>query len=1080
MSIFSVFRAVFRLYRRGGVLLAVWLCCGTVGVHAQFFSRDSLLRELSTQRQRSAVRDSNYVRLLFLVARSYRPNTTQMRPFVEEARLLVPLLRSTRMKALFYLNVGNILRLERNFTEARDTLQYALDLFREVRDSSNISSTVGLMAVMYQQRDMYSMALQYYMQELEIASKCGDIKNDFLARVNLSEISAAMQQPQKALTFVREAEPVMRRNANTAFFTEWCKSMATAHRLLGNGDSAVYYAQKGVKSAWKLHDTLLVIHLIAQEIRGLSLLHRHQEAEKRLDSLLALEKQSMQGGTIRPSGYLLAAETLLASAHSLPLHPTPTHLATASPIKQSQSLLVAALNYAQAGLAHKAVSKKEQADLYAVLSEIYGDLGKTDAAFQAQRKLIALRDSLFTTTLQASITDMQERYALLQKVAEMKVVEERERRSLLLNGLLTALAFCGLFVAGLSYHRYRMQQRSEIALHEANTRLKQLYDETVSYKNRIEEQNTSLLQQEQILRNSLQDKQFLAIVARHATQIVIITDGEGKAQFVNDEFEKTSGYAPFEILGKKPGSLLQGAETDPATVQEIRTCIRERKPFNGDILNYTKSGRPYWVHLSLSPVFNEQGDCEYFIGIQYDITEERHRQAKERLQAELTMQSMIDSAREITMLVGADFRMIQFNKAAERAMRGMIPNAEPRVGMDMRVYSPIPLHEVERDFAEVMQGKTVSFDLDMINPSNSAETLTFEVSYAPVRNPEGIIIAVSFVARNITHRKQIQTQIEQMNEWLEQRVHERTKELERRALELSTTNNKLAAAYSDLEMAQLELWSKNRELASVNRLLDETSREKSEILGIVAHDLKSPLSGIQGLADILRTGMNQEQTQQAANEIYKASERMFALITNLLSVNAIESGNLALDLIPIDAGFVVEMVMEQYSFIAVAKEIQFIAELPLKTCLAMADESALPQIVENLVSNAVKYSPHRTTVRLRVFERLETPEFPEKASSLTDMSARLKTALPLRSAVRIEVQDEGPGISEDDMRKLFSKFARLSAQPTGGEHSTGLGLSIVKKLIEAMQGNVWCESELGKGATFIVELPRAEETAYLP
>jgi two-component system, sensor histidine kinase and response regulator len=69
------------------------------------------------------------------------------------------------------------------------------------------------------------------------------------------------------------------------------------------------------------------------------------------------------------------------------------------------------------------------------------------------------------------------------------------------------------------------------------------------------------------------------------------------------------------------------------------------------------------------------------------------------------------------------------------------------------------------------------------------------------------------------------------------------------------------------------------------------------------------------------------------------------------------------------------------------------------------------------------------------------------------------------------VQDEGEGISQEDMKKLFGKFARLSARPTGGEHSTGLGLSIVKKMVEAMGGRVWCESELGKGATFIVELP---------
>jgi len=74
-------------------------------------------------------------------------------------------------------------------------------------------------------------------------------------------------------------------------------------------------------------------------------------------------------------------------------------------------------------------------------------------------------------------------------------------------------------------------------------------------------------------------------------------------------------------------------------------------------------------------------------------------------------------------------------------------------------------------------------------------------------------------------------------------------------------------------------------------------------------------------------------------------------------------------------------------------------------------------------------------------------------------------------SVRCEVQDEGPGLSPEDQKKLFGKFARLSAKPTGGEHATGLGLSIVKKMVEAMNGRVWCESELGKGVRFMVQFP---------
>jgi signal transduction histidine kinase len=106
------------------------------------------------------------------------------------------------------------------------------------------------------------------------------------------------------------------------------------------------------------------------------------------------------------------------------------------------------------------------------------------------------------------------------------------------------------------------------------------------------------------------------------------------------------------------------------------------------------------------------------------------------------------------------------------------------------------------------------------------------------------------------------------------------------------------------------------------------------------------------------------------------------------------------------------------------------------------------QVLDNLISNAVKYSPLGKNIMIRLLQN--------------------------ETYIRCEIQDEGPGLSEADKKKLFGKFNRLTARPTAGEHSTGLGLFIVKKLLEAMGGRVWCESELGHGATFIVEFPRSE------
>ena len=111
----------------------------------------------------------------------------------------------------------------------------------------------------------------------------------------------------------------------------------------------------------------------------------------------------------------------------------------------------------------------------------------------------------------------------------------------------------------------------------------------------------------------------------------------------------------------------------------------------------------------------------------------------------------------------------------------------------------------------------------------------------------------------------------------------------------------------------------------------------------------------------------------------------------------------------------------------------------------MVDKNIGEQIFDNLISNAIKYSPLGKTIWVRIF----------KANQY----------------IRCEIQDQGAGLGENELAKLFGKFSRLTPKPTGGEGSTGLGLFIVKKLVEAMKGKVWCESKVGEGSIFIVELP---------
>ncbi|MCU0425229.1 MAG: HAMP domain-containing histidine kinase [Candidatus Kapabacteria bacterium] len=234
------------------------------------------------------------------------------------------------------------------------------------------------------------------------------------------------------------------------------------------------------------------------------------------------------------------------------------------------------------------------------------------------------------------------------------------------------------------------------------------------------------------------------------------------------------------------------------------------------------------------------------------------------------------------------------------------------------------------------------------------------------------------------------------------------------------------------------------------RLL-ELNAEKNEFLGIVAHDLKNPLANVKMFSDLMHKDvetLSKEEIKEYTGDVIAEADRMFTLITNLLDVNKIERGFKAQP-IRLDLASITEAVADNYRGRAEQKSLKLHFESKTPQANVMADEVATMQVVENIVSNAVKYSPNGENKNIWV------------------------RVVPSDKAFRVEVQDEGPGLSPEDKEKLFGHFARLSAQPTGGEHSTGLGLSIVKKMVEAMNGKIWVESEKGKGATFMVELPAA-------
>jgi signal transduction histidine kinase/ligand-binding sensor domain-containing protein len=261
---------------------------------------------------------------------------------------------------------------------------------------------------------------------------------------------------------------------------------------------------------------------------------------------------------------------------------------------------------------------------------------------------------------------------------------------------------------------------------------------------------------------------------------------------------------------------------------------------------------------------------------------------------------------------------------------------------------------------------------------------------------------------------------------------------------------------AELQERSLQLEQSNQELSWANERLNDLNNEKNAILGIAAHDMKTPLGTILTITELLEDKHNPpdiEETRAFASMIRQTSERMLGFVKQVLDMNMIEEGKLRLNPHEFDLRDTLHKVVNDARTAAHPKNIT-VHLPPLQEPLpVLADQIASIQCLENILSNAVKYSPLGKNVWVELYERSG------------ENAQRYRC---------ISVRDEGQGLTEKDKQRLFTKFARLSARPTGGEHSTGLGLSIVKKLLEAINGNITCESEHGKGATFTVWLPVPE------
>lgn len=235
-----------------------------------------------------------------------------------------------------------------------------------------------------------------------------------------------------------------------------------------------------------------------------------------------------------------------------------------------------------------------------------------------------------------------------------------------------------------------------------------------------------------------------------------------------------------------------------------------------------------------------------------------------------------------------------------------------------------------------------------------------------------------------------------------------------------------------------------------NKQVGELVHEKQQLIGLVSHDLKGPFNRIFALIQLLEiTSENlTDEQREYMGKMHQIVADGLGMIRNLLDNRRLEDQGIDLSPERLNLATVLGSLVKNYRTLSEKKKIRIHFNTPAEA-LVLADKLYLYRIFENLISNALKFSPQNRNI----YVTIETKD--EK--------------------IEVRVKDEGPGISKEDQKRLYQKFQRLSARPTGGESSTGLGLSIVKALVEKMGSELRCESEEGQSTSFIVTIDRSDE-----
>lgn len=392
----------------------------------------------------------------------------------------------------------------------------------------------------------------------------------------------------------------------------------------------------------------------------------------------------------------------------------------------------------------------------------------------------------------------------------------------------------------------------------------------------------------------------LALVAARTDNLVVVCDSQGRIEWVNEAFERCSGYNSSEVIGLKPGEILQGPGTDPETVAYMRQKLEAQEAFQTEVLNYKKNGEPYWLELEVQPVRDEKGEVTNLIAIEQDITERKRHEAQRRRNEEL-----LETSGELAHVGGWEVDL-----------------ATKSINWTRQTYR---IHEVDEDYVPTLEAGISFFEgegqqriREAVNRCIDAGE-AFDVE-APLRTAKGHLLTVRVKGKAEREGDRVV------------RIYGVTHDV---------TNQR-----------EVE-----DQLIRAKEKAEEANIAKSQFLANMSHEIRTPLNAIIGMAEILQADPDGPDARECIETIRGSGDTLLTLISDILDFSRLEADRLELDEYESDLPGVVDSVLQMVRVDAISKGLEVLLsigdDVPRRI---IVDERHLKQVIANLVNNAVKFT----------------------------------------------------------------------------------------------------------------------------